>query len=65
MQIPVAPTASHVELLTRMVEFYSPSGSEQEIAKFLCDYLVDAGIDASIDDAGNVIGAQNMNATIT
>ena len=39
-----------------MLEHYSPSGSEAELAGFLKDEMNAQGIDSTIDSAGNVIG---------
>ena len=45
-----------VQLLQAMLELYSPSGSEAELASFLHDEMQAKGIDSRIDEAGNVIG---------
>jgi len=44
------------QLLRGMLDLYSPSGSEAQLANFLRDEMHAKGMDASIDDAGNVIG---------
>ncbi|MHA2060298.1 MAG: M20/M25/M40 family metallo-hydrolase [Candidatus Ranarchaeia archaeon] len=44
------------DLLYRMVEIYSPSGEEQEIATYLQQALTSLKIETSIDEIGNVIG---------
>ena len=45
-----------VQLLQSMLEYYSPSGSEAELASFLKHQMNAEGIDSTIDSAGNVIG---------
>ena len=45
-----------VSLLQRMLEFYSPTGSEAQLSVFLSDTMEAAGIRTHIDKAGNVIG---------
>ncbi|HXX73147.1 MAG TPA: M20/M25/M40 family metallo-hydrolase [Candidatus Acidoferrales bacterium] len=45
-----------VQLLQAMLEHYSPSGSEAEIAHFLRDEMQDKGMNSTLDEAGNVIG---------
>jgi len=45
-----------VELLQRMLEVYSPSGSESELAKVLCEEMRSNGMKSKIDPAGNVVG---------
>lgn len=44
-----------VDLLSRMLEIYSPTGCEEELADFLYKSLVDHGLDARVDSIGNVI----------
>jgi len=39
-----------------MVELYSPTGQEAEIAKFLAEEMASRGLAARIDEAGNAIG---------
>jgi LysW-gamma-L-lysine carboxypeptidase len=39
-----------------MLEAYSPSGSESEVAKLLCEEMWRSGMDARIDPAGNAVG---------
>jgi len=45
-----------VDLLTRMVKIYSPSGSEEEISKFLAAEMEKLGFSVRRDEVGNVIG---------
>lgn len=45
-----------VELLHQMVAIPSPSGDEGELAVFLESAMRGLGMEASVDDAGNVIG---------
>ena len=45
-----------VDLLTRMVKIYSPSGSEGEISKFLAAEMEKLGFRVHRDEVGNVIG---------
>ena len=45
-----------VNLLRRMVDVYSPSGEESEIAQLLESEMKKQGYDVSIDDVGNVVG---------
>jgi LysW-gamma-L-lysine carboxypeptidase len=45
-----------VDLLTHMVEIYSPSGKEEKISLFLVDELKKLGFNAHRDEVGNVIG---------
>ena len=45
-----------VDLLTRMIKIYSPSGSEEEISLFLADEMKKLGFRVNRDDVGNVIG---------
>jgi LysW-gamma-L-lysine carboxypeptidase len=45
-----------LELLQRMVELYSPTGQESEIARFLVEQMANRGLSAWIDKAGNAIG---------
>ncbi|MHA1917490.1 MAG: M20/M25/M40 family metallo-hydrolase [Candidatus Ranarchaeia archaeon] len=49
------------ELLTKMVEIYSPSGSESEHAKFLKKSLEGMGISCKIDEVGNVVAKVSGN----
>ncbi len=46
-----------VTLLREMLEIYSPSGQEAELAAYLTDRMGRLGFDVSRDAAGNVIGA--------
>lgn len=39
-----------------MLKIYSPSGSEEQLADFLCEHMAARGFEAKKDDAGNVIG---------
>ena len=45
-----------VELLRGMLEIYSPSGSEQQLAAFLEEQMRARGFKVRTDDVGNVIG---------
>jgi LysW-gamma-L-lysine carboxypeptidase len=45
-----------VDLLTRMVKIYSPSGSEEEISRFLAVEMEKLGFRVCRDEVGNVIG---------
>jgi len=45
-----------VDLLIGMVEIYSPSGKEGELANFLSNEMAKLGFDVKIDRVGNVIG---------
>lgn len=45
-----------VDLLTRMVKIYSPSGKEEKISLFLVDELEKLGFSVHRDEVGNVIG---------
>ncbi|MEM2739281.1 MAG: M20/M25/M40 family metallo-hydrolase [Candidatus Bathyarchaeia archaeon] len=46
-----------VDTLSRMLEIYSPTGSEGELADFIYRLLVDYGLNAVIDSVGNVIAS--------
>lgn len=45
-----------IELLTRMLEIYSPSGKEEEMAQFVASEMEKRGFKVRIDEAKNVIG---------
>jgi LysW-gamma-L-lysine carboxypeptidase len=45
-----------VDLLTRMIKIYSPSGSEEEISLFLAAEMEKLGFCVRRDEVGNVIG---------
>ena len=45
-----------VDLLTRMIKIYSPSGKEEEISLFLADEMKNLGFRVHRDEIGNVIG---------
>jgi len=45
-----------VNLLTRMLEIYSPSGKEEEISNFLAKEMENLGFRVRRDEVGNVIG---------
>jgi LysW-gamma-L-lysine carboxypeptidase len=45
-----------VDLLTRMVKIYSPSGKEEKISLFLADEMKKLGVRVRRDEVGNVIG---------
>ena len=46
-----------IKLLTQMLEFYSPSGHEENLANFLRDKLAEFGFkNVRLDKVGNVIG---------
>lgn len=51
-----ADDAFAVELLTRMVETPSVSGDEAAVAELVTSYMARAGLDTTVDDAGNAIG---------
>lgn len=54
---PHAPSDGQaVDLLRRMVETYSPSTHEREVALLLRKAMADWGFDAHIDEAGNAVG---------
>lgn len=42
-------------LLTRMLEIYSPSGGEGELAKFLAEELAGLGFEVKLDEVGNLL----------
>jgi len=46
----------HINLLTRMLEIYSPSGKEEEICSFLAKEMENLGFRVRRDEVGNVIG---------
>jgi len=46
-----------VKLLTRMVEIYSPTGSEEPLASFLAEELDKRGFKTLTDSVGNVFGS--------
>jgi len=48
--------APQVKLLHRMVERYSPTGQEGEMARLLAEEMRSLGLRSTIDEAGNVIG---------
>ena len=43
-----------MDLLQRMVEFYSPSGQEAALARFLSDKLKQMGFETALDSVGNL-----------
>ena len=45
-----------VDLLTRMLNIYSPSGNEEQISLFLADEMTKLGFRVNRDQVGNVIG---------
>jgi LysW-gamma-L-lysine carboxypeptidase len=45
-----------VDLLTRMLNIYSPSGNEEQISLFLADEMTKLGFRVHRDQVGNVIG---------
>lgn len=45
-----------VDLLTRMINIYSPSGNEEQISLFLADEMTKLGFKVHRDEVGNVIG---------
>lgn len=49
-------SASPVDLLTRMVEIYSPSQGEEELSQFLATEMRNLGFHVRRDSVGNVIG---------
>ena len=48
--------ADQVSLLRKMVERYSPTGQESEIARFLEEEMRSLGLHARLDEVGNAIG---------
>ena len=46
-----------INLLTGLLERYSPSGSEAEAVEYLVGEMAAAGLEASVDAAGNAVGA--------
>ena len=52
-----------VELLKKLVSIYSPSGKEGKIGVYLCEAMNQMGLDASIDEVGNVIGTAGTGET--
>ena len=45
-----------IDLLTRIIKIYSPSGNEEEISLFLADEMKNLGFRVHRDEVGNVIG---------
>ncbi|MEM3054497.1 MAG: ArgE/DapE family deacylase [Candidatus Bathyarchaeia archaeon] len=45
-----------VQLLTKMLEIYSPSGKEEEISRFLTEEMAKIGFQVKRDNVGNVVG---------
>jgi LysW-gamma-L-lysine carboxypeptidase len=45
-----------VDLLTRMIRIYSPSGNEEEVSLFLVNEMKKVGFHVHRDEVGNVIG---------
>ncbi len=45
-----------VDLLTRMIRIYSPSGNEEEVSLFLANEMKKLGFHVHRDEVGNVIG---------
>ena len=45
-----------VDLLTRMIKIYSPSGNEEEVSLFLANEMKKLGFHVHRDEVGNVIG---------
>ena len=45
-----------VDFLKRMLEIYSPTGEEEELATFLLEEMERDGFDAKMDSVGNVVG---------
>ena len=50
-----SPT-EQIQLLRRMLELYSPSGQEHEIASFLVEEMRRLGLRSRIDEVGNALG---------
>ena len=46
----------NVSILKELVQIYSPSGEEREIASYLCERMASLGFSVYRDEAGNVIG---------
>ncbi|AAL81810.1 acetyl-lysine deacetylase [Pyrococcus furiosus DSM 3638] len=51
-------TEEKIEFLKRLVEIYSPTGKENGVAKFLIKSFENYGIEAYLDDVGNVIAVK-------
>ncbi|MCS7114710.1 MAG: M20/M25/M40 family metallo-hydrolase [Nitrososphaerota archaeon] len=52
-----------VQLLTKMLEIYSPSGKEESISSFLADEMKKLGFNVRQDNVGNVIGETGRGST--
>lgn len=48
-----------IEFLRELVSIYSPSGEEEKVAKFLLESFESFGIEAYIDEVGNVIAEKS------
>ncbi|KPU62380.1 acetyl-lysine deacetylase [Thermococcus sp. EP1] len=48
-----------IEFLKELVSIYSPSGQEEKVAKFLVESFESFGVEAYIDEVGNVIAEKN------
>lgn len=48
--------SDEINLLANLLNYYSPTGEEEEAVKYLCSKMSSMGYQASIDEAGNVIG---------
>ncbi|MBS7643752.1 M20/M25/M40 family metallo-hydrolase [Candidatus Bathyarchaeota archaeon] len=46
-----------IDLLTKMLEIYSPSGRETKLTEFLFSKLEELGYDTKIDEIGNLVGS--------
>lgn len=53
-----------VQLLTKMLEIYSPSGKEEEIASFIAEEMKKLGFQVKLDSVGNVIGEIGRGKTV-
>ncbi|MFC4535752.1 M20/M25/M40 family metallo-hydrolase [Sphaerisporangium dianthi] len=54
-----APAPAHdLGLLANMVELSSVSGDERELAEYLVDWCAANGVDAEIDEAGNLVATR-------
>ncbi|CAB49366.1 [LysW]-lysine hydrolase [Pyrococcus abyssi] len=52
------PKDEKIKFLKELVEIYSPTGKEEEAAKFIKEKLEEYGVKAYIDKVGNVIGVK-------
>lgn len=52
------------DLLINLLKIYSPSNNEGEVARFIVNYLKDHGVDAWVDNAGNVISIKGRGSRV-